>query len=234
MNITIENLKRWDCYRRVNGRLENYVRVARSVDPLTFVDARFIPAERRVQVLLHEKMLSSRDYQLLTCLWAERLLSRIINPDATSVNAVKTARSFLDGKTTLDELERAWDRVRVLARVMERTAYEARATAQGTALAIEWTAAVAARTTADIIWNAARSASDPEWGLFVRFWDVPGAARVVASYAATVAGALSGALTQRAWMTWETTGVVNREGKKEFRQQLADIRDVLVRLGGVK
>ena len=66
-----------------------------------------IPAEDRLWVLI--RLMDERTQRLFACDCADRALARIASPDPRSIEAVRVARLYADGKATAEELDAARD-----------------------------------------------------------------------------------------------------------------------------
>ena len=101
-----------------------------------------IPVADRIWLLV--RLMDARTQRIFACDCADRALARIASPDPRSIEAVRVARLYADGKATNAELAAAWD--------------AAGAAAGAAAWAAAWDAAWAAAWAAETEWQIARLA----------------------------------------------------------------------------
>jgi len=174
--ITLDDLLRWGaCYEP--GRLAELFAEPKTVmEVLTLSGGPWanVPPKDRLWVVLQKGVLDDRTLRLFACECADRAIARIAKPDPRSVDAVRVAREFAEGRATGGELRAAESAAAraaesaesAVARAVARAAAWAAARAAGSAarsaaFAAAESAAWAAESAAESA--AARSAGSAGW-----------------------------------------------------------------------
>jgi len=120
---TIDNLISW---RPCPGYPDDRVRaLAGGVTEFTALDVLRrddIPARDRLWVVVREELIDARALRIFACDCADRALSRVENPDARSVDAVRVSRLYANGDATTEQLAAARDAAWVAAWAAARAA----------------------------------------------------------------------------------------------------------------
>ena len=112
-----------------------------------------IPDEDKLWCVLREELIDEKTLHEFACVCAERVLSRVENPDPRSVAAIEAKRAWIKGEISDAELDAARVSAWVAARAAARGA--AWAATMDAASAAAWAAAWAAAR--DAAWDAERA-----------------------------------------------------------------------------
>ena len=128
--ITLEQLLSFDpCWAACDEgmrRLKYYNRkLGGKANALDILRLRRIPADDRLWTVLREDMIPAAILHEFGCWCAERALSKTINPDPRSMEAVAVKRRWMRGEATDDELTAAWAAARAAARAAQDAAQDA-------------------------------------------------------------------------------------------------------------
>jgi hypothetical protein len=169
---TIDDIMKWEpCWledaseAEVRVRIQKFMGRRKAVTGLDIIRSWKLSVEHKLWCLLRNFWFSDRELRLLACDFAERALpvwETAYPEDDRPRQAIDTARRFVRGEATAEELE--------VAAVAARSA------------------AVAARSAADsawsAMWSAARSAADSAWSAM---WSAARSARSAARSARSAA-----------------------------------------------
>ena len=150
-----EFLKFGPCWLETKDGAEKLERIGKHKERWTALDVLNLPeeevsAEDKLWAVLREEFIEPEILHEFACRCAERAMALVENPDPRSIAAIEAKRRWLRGEIGDDELRKAWDAARNVARDAAWAAAEAAAGA----------AAWGARGAAGVAARAARAAAE--------------------------------------------------------------------------